>query len=93
MIRSFRTRETERLWNLQPSRACPPEVRDRALETLRQLHRATRLEDLRDPPGNRLEALKGNRAGQWSIRISRQWRVCFVWREGNAFDVEIVDYH
>lgn len=60
---------------------------------LQMLHRATRLEDLRIPPANRLEALRGDRAGQWSIRVNEQWRLCFRFENGNAFDVEIVDYH
>ena len=64
-----------------------------ARRRLRYLHATKRLEDLMIPPGNQLEALKGNRRGQHSIRINRQWRVCFVWRDGHAYDVEIVDYH
>ena len=92
MIRSFRQRETERLFN---DRAVP---RFRAIERaarrkLLLLHAAARLEDLAVPPGNRLEALRGNRTGQHSIRINDRWRVCFEWRDGHAFNVEIVDYH
>ena len=92
MIRSFRCAETERLQRRQSSR------RFRAIEQvarrkLRQLDSATELRDLAAPPGHRLEALRGDRKGQHSIRINDQWRVCFVWRDGNAFDVEIVDYH
>ena len=92
VIRSFRCAETGRLHRRQPSR------RFRAVERvarrkLRQLDSATELRDLAAPPGNRLEALRGERKGQHSIRINDQWRLCFVWREGNAHDVEIVDYH
>jgi len=92
VIRSFRCPETKRLHRRQPSR------RFRAFEQvarrkLRQLDSATELRDLAAPPGNRLEALRGDRKGQHSIRINNQWRMCFVWRDGNAFDVEIVDYH
>ncbi|HKS93261.1 MAG TPA: type II toxin-antitoxin system RelE/ParE family toxin [Gammaproteobacteria bacterium] len=92
MIRSFRSQDTEALFGDQ---AVP---RFRAIERVARrrllyLHRAVRLEDLRVPPGNRLEALKGDRAGQHSIRINDQWRICFVWRNGDAFNVEIVDYH
>ncbi len=92
MIRSFRCAETERLLHRLPSR------RFRAVERvarrkLRQLDSATELRDLAAPPGNRLEALRGERKGQHSIRINDQWRLCFVWRDGNAHAVEIVDYH
>jgi proteic killer suppression protein len=92
VIRSFRCAETERLHRRQPSR------RFRAIEQvgrrkLRQLDSATELRDLAAPPGNRLEALHGNRKGQYSIRINDQWRLCFIWREGNAYEAEIVDYH
>ena len=92
MIRSFRGKDTEALFNDQlvlEYRAIERVVRRRLL----YLHRAVRLEDLRVPPGNRLEALKGDRAGQHSIRINAQWRICFVWKNGDAFNVEIVDYH
>jgi proteic killer suppression protein len=92
VIASFRCRETEALHQGFSSR------RFRAIETsartrLRRLHAATNLSDLARIPGNRLEALKGDRAGQSSIRINDQWRICFTWRDGNAYDVEIVDYH
>lgn len=92
MIRHFKDRETERLWNTGTSAVFPPNIHRAALRKLQQLDDATRLDDLRDPPGNRLEALKGNRAGQYSIRINDQWRICFVWDNG-AFQVEITDYH
>ena len=93
MIRSFRDRETERIWNGQRSRRLPGDMQDVALRKLRQLNRSLRLDDLRVPPGNRLEALTGDRRGQHSIRINGQWRICFVWAEGDAEDVEICDYH
>lgn len=93
MIRSFRNKETERIWDGQRSRGLPGDIQDRALRKLRQIDASRSLEDLRNPPGNRLEALKTDRAGQWSIRINEQWRICFRWFEGDAHDVEIADYH
>jgi len=93
MIRSFKSKETERIWQGQSSRKFPGDIQHRALRKLRQLDAATTIEDLRDPPGNRLEALKGDRAGQMSIRINDQWRICFRWSKGDADDVEITDYH
>jgi proteic killer suppression protein len=93
MIRSFRCRDSEQVFRGQPSRAFPPEILARARAKLRQLDAATRLDELRVPPSNRLEALRGNRAGQWSIRVNDQWRVCFTWEGQDAYDVEIVDYH
>ena len=92
MIRSFRDPRTESLFNdLDVPRF--QSIERVARRRLLYLHQARRLEDLRVPPGNRLEALKGNRQGQHSIRINDQWRICFRWRDGDAFDVEIVDYH
>lgn len=93
MIRSFRCKETERIWHGQPSRRFPGDIQQRALRKLRQLDASRTLDDLRNPPGNRLEALKGGRAGQMSIRINQQWRICFRWAGHDALDVEIVDYH
>jgi len=93
MIRGFRDGETEKIWSGLRSRRLPPEIQDKALIKLRLLNRAIRLDDLRIPPGNRLESLHGDRAGQHSIRINQQWRICFRWIEGGADDVEIVDYH
>jgi proteic killer suppression protein len=93
MIRSFKCRETERIWRGQSSRKFPGDIQDRALRKLRQLDAAASFEDLRNPPGNRLEALKGDRAGQMSIRINNQWRICFRWSKSDAYDVEIADYH
>lgn len=93
MIRSFADAETERFYTTGKARRLPSAVRDRAAMRLTQLNAATQLADLRSPPSNRLEALKGNRKGQWSIRINDQWRVCFRFAVGDAFDVAIVDYH
>jgi len=93
MIRSFRSREAEALFDRQPVRRLPPDIQRSALRKLRMLNRAENLQDLRVPPANRLEALKGERKGQHSIRINDQWRVCFRWEQGDAYDVEIVDYH
>jgi toxin HigB-1 len=93
MIETFRCRETEKIFNLRFSRKLPQDIQMVARRRLRYLHAAKQLEDLMVPPGNQLEALKGDRRGQHSIRINRQWRVCFVWRDGHAYDVEIVDYH
>ncbi len=93
MIRSFANRDAERLWRGEPVRGMAEELRRRALMKLRQLDAAGSLNDLRIPPGNRLEALQGDRRGQYSIRVDRQWRVCFRWHDGHAEAVEIVDYH
>jgi proteic killer suppression protein len=93
MIRSFADRETERLFARTPGRRFPPELHRVMLRKLLQLDAADRLDDLRIPPGNRLEALKRDRKGQHSIRVNDQWRVCFRWDDGNAYEVEIVDYH
>ena len=93
MIKSFRCRETEKVFRREISRKFPPHIHQRVFMRLNALDAATQLEDLRLPPSNRFEALKGDRQGQWSIRINDQWRVCFLWREGHAERVEIVDYH
>lgn len=93
MIRSFRDSETERIWNGEFSRRLPTDIQAIALRKLRLLNNAKLLADLAVPPNNRLEALKGDRKGQHSIRINRQWRICFRWSEGGPTDVEIVDYH
>jgi proteic killer suppression protein len=93
MVISFRSKETERIWRGESSRVLPREIQERALRKLRQLDAATSVEDLRNPPGNRLERLTGSRAGQMSIRINDQWRLCFRWTGSDAADVEIVDYH
>ena len=93
MIRSFRCKDTQRIWQGQSSRKFPGDIQDRALRKLRQLDAAAILEDLRNPPGNRLEVLRGKRIGQMSTRINDQWRICFRWVDHDAWDVEIVDYH
>jgi proteic killer suppression protein len=93
MIVSFRDTETARIWRGERSRRLPPDIQNVALRKLRLLNRSRDLNDLRVPPGNRLEALKADRSGQHSIRINDQWRICFVWTAGGPKDVEIVDYH
>lgn len=93
MIKSFRHRETEQLFHREPSRRLPPDIERTALRKLWMLNAATDLRDLRIPPSNRLEALRGNRKGHYSIRINKQWRICFQWHGGNAYNVEITDYH
>ena len=93
MILSFGSKETERVWRGQTGRKLPANIQDRALRKLRQLDASRTVEDLRNPPGNRLETLEGQRAGQMSIRINDQWRICFRWVDHDAHDVEIVDYH
>ena len=93
MIVSFRDSETATIWAGARSRKFPPDIQPVALRKLRLLNNARRLEDLRVPPANRLEALKGDRKGQYSIRINQQWRICFIWNQNNAHQVEIVDYH
>jgi toxin HigB-1 len=93
MIVSFGDRETETTWAGRPSRRLPSDIQVIALRKLRLINNARTLDDLRVPPGNRLEALAGDRRGRHSIRINDQWRVCFIWRDGHAHEVEIVDYH
>ena len=92
-IRSFADPETERIWNGARSRKLPDDIQKRALDKLKMLNRARTIDDLRNPPGNRLHELKDDRAGQFSISINKQWRICFRWSNGNAYDVEIADYH
>ena len=93
VIRSFANAETERFFATGKSRHLPPAILTRAAMRLTQLDAATRIEDLRFPPSNRLEALGGDRKGQWSVRINDQWRICFRFADGDAHAVEIVDYH
>ena len=93
MIKSFRDRDAERLFRRARVKRFGPDVQRVGLRKLRMLDAAVELDDLRIPPANRLEKLKGDRSGQHSIRINRQWRICFVWRGGGAHEVEIVDYH
>jgi proteic killer suppression protein len=93
MIRSFKSKEAEKIFFRTRSKKLPGDIQDVAFRKLRMLHRAMTLQDLRVPPANRLERLRGDRQGQYSIRINDQWRICFVWEGGHAFDVDIVDYH
>jgi toxin HigB-1 len=93
MIQSFAAVETEHFYQTGKSRKLPVAIYKRAAMRLTQLNAATRLEDMRLPPSNRLETLKGDRRGRWSICINDQWRICFRFENGDAFDVEIVDYH
>jgi len=93
VIRSFRDRETERIFQRERSRRLPPEIQRTAQRKLLMLEAADNLEDLRSPPSNHLEKLAGDRDGQHSIRVNEQWRVCFRWSDGDAHDVEITDYH
>lgn len=93
MIRTFADREAETIWQGTPSRRLPAGIQAVARRKLRMLNAAHTLDDLRIPPANRLEALKGQRKGQHSIRINMQWRICFRWIDGDAHDVHIVDYH
>lgn len=92
MIRTFADAETEQVFQHRHSRRYAA-IERVALRKLRQIHRVLRVEDLYQPPGSRLERLKGNREGQWSLRINDQFRICFRWRDGDAYQVEIVDYH
>jgi len=93
MIRSFADKEAGKIWEGTPSRRLPVDIQNIARRKLRMLNNAATLDDLRIPPANRLEALKGTRKGQHSIRINDQWRICFRWNDGDAHDVEIIDYH
>ena len=93
VIRSFADRATERLWNREPVRHFPTDLRRVMLRKLAHVDAAVLLDELRRPPGNRLERLHGDRAGQHSIRVNDQWRVCFTWTDGHAHNVELVDYH
>jgi proteic killer suppression protein len=93
MIKTFRNKETEKIFNRRFSRKLSQNIQHLARRKLVILDAATELNALRVPPGNRLEALKGDRKGQHSIRINDQWRICFKWKAGDAYDVEIADYH
>ena len=93
MIRSFRDKETERLFRRERVKKIPPPVQRPALRKLLLLDAAESLDDLRVPPGNRLEKLRGDRDDQYSIRVNDQWRLCFYWEDGDAREVEITDYH
>jgi proteic killer suppression protein len=93
MIKNFADKETEKLFSRQLSRKLPQNIQRNARIKLEILDSAGELQDLMVPPGNRLEKLSGDRKGQHSIRINQQWRICFIWRDGNIYEVEIVDYH
>lgn len=93
MIRNFVDKEAEKIWRGTPSRRLPADMQVVARRKLRMLNSAATLDDSRVAPADRLEALKGSRKGQYSVRINDQWRVCFQWKDGDALDVEIVDYH
>ncbi|MBA3864291.1 MAG: plasmid maintenance system killer [Erythrobacter sp.] len=93
MIQSFACSETERLWNGKRSRKLPADIQQRAQVKLAMIDAADTLDDLKLPPGNRLHDLDRDRAGQHSVSINMKWRICFRWNNGNAYDVEIVDYH
>jgi proteic killer suppression protein len=93
VIKTFKDGETEKIYSRVRSRKLPTDIQQAALRKLRMINNAKSINDLRIPPANRLEKLSGNRAGQYSIRINDQWRVCFAWKDGDAIDVEITDYH
>jgi toxin HigB-1 len=93
MIRNFKDKKTQQVFERKRSRKLPSDIQQVALRKLRMLNRAETLQDLRVPPANRLERLVGDREGQYSIRVNDQWRICFLWEDGDALDVEIVDYH
>lgn len=93
MIKNFKNAETQKIYQRQRSRKLPSDIQQVALRKLRMINNSFSINDLRVPPANRLEKLSGNRAGQWSIRINDQWRICFRWEGSDAIDVEITDYH
>jgi proteic killer suppression protein len=93
VIKTFNDGETEKIYHRQRSRKLPSNIQQVALRKLRMINNAVSINDLRVPPANRLEKLSGNRAGQWSIRINDRWRVCFRWKDSDAYNVEITDYH
>jgi proteic killer suppression protein len=93
MIKSFKDKETEKVYSREGSRKLPEDIQQVALRKLRMINNAKNLNDLRIPPANNLEKLKGDREGQHSIRINDQWRICFKWKDRDAYEVEIADYH
>ena len=93
MIKSFKCKETEKIWNEKFSKKLPHDIQKRALQKLRMLDASSVLDDLKIPPSNNLETLSGSRQGQYSIRINDKYRICFRWLDNHSFDVEIVDYH
>ncbi len=93
MIKTFTCKETKKIWSGVVSNKLPQDIQERALRKLRQLDTANTIEDLKNPPSNNLEKLKGNRKNQMSIRITKQWRLCFIWKNNEVYGAEIVDYH
>ena len=93
MIKTFKCKETEKIWNEEFSKKLPQDIQKKALQKLRMLNISSSLEDLKIPPSNHLELLSGDRQGQYSIRINDQYRICFRWLDNHSFDVEITDYH
>lgn len=93
MIKEFKSKDTARLWRERVTKSLPSDVAQRSYDKLVQLNAAENLEDLQTPPGNRLKKLSGNREHQHSIRINRQYRICFIWDDGDAYEVEVTDYH
>ncbi|MBC8389410.1 MAG: type II toxin-antitoxin system RelE/ParE family toxin [Actinobacteria bacterium] len=93
MIKSFNSKETEKIWKGNFSREYPNDIQNIARKKLRMLNNSFDLNDLKTPPSNRLNKLKGDRMGQYSIRINDQWRICFIWRNNDCYNVEIADYH
>jgi proteic killer suppression protein len=93
MIKTFKCKETQKIWAGETSRKFPNDIQDRALRKLRQLDAASSIDSLKNPPSNHLEGLIGNRRGHMSIRVNNQWRICFKWEDGEVSDIEIIDYH
>ena len=93
MIKSFKDREAERIYSRRFSRKLPHDIQEIALRKMKMINNAVSINDLRIPPANRLEKLEKDRTGQYSVRINDKWRICFKWRDGDAYDVEITDYH
>ncbi len=93
MIKTFKCKETLKIWEGEVSRKLPRDIQERAFRKLRQLNAASSIDDLKNPPSNNLEGLKGDRKGYMSIRVNNQWRICFYWEDGEVHDVEIIDYH
>jgi len=93
VIKTFKDNETRKIHERERSRKLPPDIQQATLRKLRMINNAININDLRTPPANRLEKLSGSREGQYSIRINDQWRICFEWKSGDAFNVEITDYH
>jgi toxin HigB-1 len=93
VIRSFKCKETEKIFRLEYSKKFPTQIQQIVLRKLKMIHRSEAISDLKIPPANRLEKLRGDRSSQWSIRVNDQWRICFEWHEGDAYNVVLIDYH